>query len=432
VLDELFRQGRRVLAVATRPMPGATSCSAADERGLRLEGLLVFADPVRADAAAALERLRRLEVDVKIITGDNGVVAQTVCAQVGMRAGDTIDGAALDALDDAALSAQLPATTVFARVSPEQKARIVRVARLHGADVGFLGDGANDAVALHEADVGISVDGAAEVAKDAADVVLLRHALDVLADGVVGGRRIFANTVKYVLMGTSSNFGNMISAAGASLVLPFLPLLPTQVLLNNLLYDAGQLPIPSDRVDEEMLRRPAGWDVGLIRRYMAVFGPISSLFDVLMFVVLLRAFHAGPELFRSGWFVESLATQTLVVHVIRTRRTPFFRSRPGTALLVTTLAVVAAAFAIPWLPFAGDLGFVPLPASLVATIVGFIVAYLALVEAAKVWFFAHEERLAARAPRISALPAAVAVTGRQRRVHRRAARFSHRGKLNNG
>ena len=235
----------------------------------------------------------------------------------------------IGALDDDALRDQVEGVTIFARVSPEQKARLIRAHRGANRDVAFLGDGVNDAVALHAADVGISVESATDVAKDAADIVLLDKDLDVLADGVAEGRRTFANTIKYVLMGTSSNFGNMFSAAVASTFLSFLPMLPSQILLNNLLYDASQMTIPTDHVDPEMLARPSHWDITFIRRFMLVFGPISSLFDFLTFALMLGPFAAGPALFRSGWFVESLATQTLVVFVIRTRRVPFWRSRPS-------------------------------------------------------------------------------------------------------
>ena len=240
-------------------------------------------------------------------------------------------GADIDAAGDR-LGDLLARTTVFARVSPEHKAQIVRAQRRTGTDVAFLGDGVNDAVALHAADVGISVDSATDVAKDAADVLLLEKDLDVLADGVMGGRRIFANTMKYVLMGTSSNFGNMFSAAGASIFLTFLPMLPSQILLNNLLYDSSPLAIPTDEVDPEQVAQPTRWDVGFIRRFMLFFGPVSSIFDFITFGVMLWVFHAGPALFRSGWFVESLATQTLVIFAIRTRRIPFFRSRPSLPL----------------------------------------------------------------------------------------------------
>ena len=253
-------------------------------------------------------------------------------------------------------------TTVFARVSPEHKARIVRVQRRTGGGVAFLGDGVNDALALHAADVGISVDSGTDVAKDAADVILLEKDLDVLADGVAEGRRIFANTIKYVLMGTSSNFGNMFSAAGASIFLTFLPMLPSQILLNNLLYDTSQLAIPTDNVDEEQLRRPSHWDIGFIRRFMVVFGPLSSVFDFATFGVMLWVFHAGAAQFRSGWFVESLATQTLVIFAIRTRRVPFFRSHPSLPLTLAALGVVAVGALLPATPLAHTLGFSPLPA----------------------------------------------------------------------
>ena len=245
----------------------------------------------------------------------------------------------------------------------------------------------NDALALHAADVGISVDTAADVAKDAADIVLLEKDLNVLADGIAEGRRTFANTIKYVLMGTSSNFGNMFSAAVASTFLSFLPMLPSQILLNNLLYDSSQMTIPTDLVDEEMLTRPSHWDVRFIRRFMIFFGPISSLFDFVTFAIMLRVFHAGPALFRSGWFVESLATQTLVVFVIRTRRTPFWRSRPSRTLLVAVLTVVAVGIYLPFSRIAHTLGFQPLPASFFAALVGMVVAYLTIVEFGKRHFF---------------------------------------------
>ena len=245
-----------------------------------------------------------------------------------------LSGAEVEALDDDQLEAAIPTTTVFARIGPDQKSRIIKVARRTGKDVAFLGDGVNDAVALHHADVGISVDSGTDVAKDAADVVLLDKDLGVLAEGVMEGRRIFANTMKYVLMATSSNFGNMFSAAGASVFLSFLPMLPSQILLNNLLYNAGQLVIPTDRVDPEALARPAAWDMKFIRRFMSVFGPVSSIFDFLTFWVMLSLLHAGHAEFRTGWFVESIATQTLVIYVIRTRRVPFFKSRPSLPMLV--------------------------------------------------------------------------------------------------
>ena len=280
---------------------------------------------------------------------------------------------------------------MFARVSPEQKSRIIKVARRLGDDVAFLGDGVNDAVALHAADVGISVDSATDVAKDAADIVLLDKDLGVLADGVMEGRRIFANTMKYVLMATSSNFGNMFSAAGASLFLSFLPMLPSQILLNNLLYDVGQLAIPTDRVDPETVARPAAWDIGFVRRFMTVFGPISSIFDFLTFFVMLTILNAGHTEFRTGWFVESLATQTLVVFLIRTRRVPFFHSRPSTAMMITPTAMATARRAsCRSRRSPTSLGFTALPLTFFLILVAMVVAYLALVEITKSRFYARE------------------------------------------
>jgi Mg2+-importing ATPase len=392
VLERLFEDGARVVAVASRPVSGLVVPSAADERDLRLEGFLTFADNPKADAGPSIARLNDLGVDVKLITGDNGAVAAKVCRDIGVSVGRVVSGAELEALDDHGLAGVLPATTVFARVSPEQKARVVRVARTLHTDVAFLGDGVNDAVALHAADVGISVESGSDVAKDAADIVLLDKDLGVLADGVMEGRRIFANTMKYVLMATSSNFGNMFSAAGASLFLSFLPMLPSQILLNNLLYDVGQLAIPTDRVDAEALARPAAWDIGFVRRFMAVFGPLSSIFDFLTFFVMLDVLGAGQHEFRTGWFVESLATQTLVVFVIRTRRVPFVSSRPSRAMIALPLACAATGAILPLTPLAPLLGFTALPLSFFAILVAMLVAYLALVEFAKRWFYRAQEQ----------------------------------------
>ncbi|MDT5036030.1 MAG: P-type Mg2+ transporter [Micromonosporaceae bacterium] len=409
-----FAAGNRVVAVATRPAADLAQLTPADERDLRLAGLLVFLDPPKPDAAVALARLAGLGIAVKIVTGDNPAVAVKVCQDLGLPAGAALTGTDIDGLDDTQLAAALTTTTVFARVSPEHKARIVRLQRLTGADVAFLGDGVNDALALHAADVGISVDSASDVAKDAADVILLEKDLGVLADGVVEGRRIFANTIKYVLMGTSSNFGNMFSAAGASLFLAFLPMLPSQILLNNLLYDASQLAIPTDNVDEEQLRRPSHWDIRFIRRFMLYFGPFSSLFDFATFAVMLWVFHSGPTQFRTGWFVESLATQTLVIFAIRTRRIPFFRSHPSLPLTLAALGVATVGALLPATPVAHLLGFRRLPGGFFAALAAMVAGYLGLIEAGKRLFYG-----AAHAPvTVTAPPVG------HRHLRRRAAYFT--------
>lgn len=418
-LQQQFAAGSRVVAVASRPAGALTIPTPADERDLTLAGFLLFLDRPKVSAAASLRRLAELGIAVKVCTGDNPVVAERVCAELGLASGGTLTGADLIGMTDDALAAAAQETTIFARVSPEQKARLIRLLRRRGRAVGFLGDGVNDALALHAADVGVSVDTATDVAKDAADVVLLEKDLGVLADGVTEGRRIFANTIKYVLMGTSSNFGNMFSAAAASAFLSFLPMLPSQILLNNLLYDAGQLAIPTDRVDSEQLRAPSHWDIAFIRRFMLFFGPISSLFDFVTFAVLLSVFQAGPELFRSGWFVESLATQTLVIFVIRTRRSPFTRSRTSRPLLVAALTTVVVGAILPMSPLAPLLGFVPLPAALLLTLAVMVVGYLVLIEFAKRVFFAEPERPVPH----------VRTRGPQHRIHRRAARFSQAAPL---
>jgi P-type Mg2+ transporter len=418
VLERLFAEGRRVVAVGARPARPGERLGPEAEAGLSLRGLLVFDDPPKADAAGSLARLVRLGVDVRVVTGDNGAVARRVCEEIGLPVAGSLSGGELEEMSDEELREALPRTTIFSRVSPEQKSRIIRAQRAMGSDVGFLGDGVNDAIALHHADVGISVEGGTDVARDAADVVLLTKDLGILADGVVEGRRIFANTTKYVLMGTASNFGNMFSAGVASLVLDFLPMLPSQILLNNLLYDVSELTIPTDRVDEELLERPSRWDIGFIRRFMVVFGPVSSLYDFATFAVLILGFDAGETLFHTGWFVESLATQSLVIFVIRTRRVPFTRSRPSTPLLVTTLAVVAVGAALPFSPAADALGFEPLPPALAGVIAAMVVSYLGLVELVKRAFFRH--------PPAPVRPLALPRPRRERRIHRRAASWSRR------
>ncbi len=417
VLGRLLDAGHRLLALAERTIDVRATYTDADEAELELLGFLAFADPPKADAAESVARLRRLGIELKVLTGDNERTAAYVCHEVGLPVAGIARGEDLIGLSDDELAGLVARTTVFARVGPEQKAALVTAAQRNGDDVAFLGDGVNDAVALHRADVGISVESAVDVAREAADVVLLEKSLGALADGVVEGRRIFANTMKYVLMGTSSNFGNMFSAAAASLFLSFLPMLPSQILLNNLLYDCSELTIPTDNVDEELLARPEHWDIGFIRRFMAVFGPISSLYDFATFGVMLWVFHADASLFRSGWFVESLATQALVVFVIRTRRVPFFSSRPSRPLLATTLAVVLVGLLIPYSPAAHLLGFRALPLLFLAILVAMAVTYLALAELAKSYFFRHEASVTGGGPNDQG-----ASVGRSRFGRRRAKR----------
>lgn len=416
-VEREFESGSRLVAVAARSASGLTSIEPEDEHDLTLVGFLGFVDPPKADASESLRRLADLGIEVKVVTGDNERVAKKVCEDLGVRVGRILNGSQLEGMPDEELGRTLPATTIFARVTPEQKSRIIRLARLHGLDVGYIGDGVNDAVALHVADVGISVESATDVAKDAADILLLKKDLGTLADGVVEGRRVFANTIKYILMATSSNFGNMFSAAAASAFLRFLPMLPSQILLNNLLYDMSQTTIPTDRVDPEMVARPAHWDTRFIRRFMTYFGPISSLFDFATFGVMLWVFHAGASLFQTGWFVESLATQTLVIFVIRTRRVPFFRSRPSTMQLVATLSCASAGVLIPYVPpLARLFGFQALPVSFLAIVLVFILAYLTLAELGKAWFF--------RTPAPTRPPAVHFEALRRRRVRKVVSRFS--------
>ncbi|MCD2344254.1 magnesium-translocating P-type ATPase [Ideonella azotifigens] len=381
--NALSRDGLRVLAVASRRVPPAHDhAQLDDERELVFCGFAVFLDPPKAGVSEALSRLRALHVHVKVLTGDNEGVTRHVCAQVGLPVHNLLTGAQIEQLDDAALAAQAQKTSVFCRVSPAQKSRVLNALKSRGHVVGYIGDGVNDAPALHDADVGISVDTAVDVAKDAADMILLERDLNVLHDGVVEGRRTFSNVMKYIMMATSSNFGNMLSMAAASVFLPFLPMLPVQVLLNNLLYDASEATIPFDGVDAEELLRPHDWDPAFIRRFTLVFGPLSSLFDFATFAMLRLGFGADAALFRTGWFIESMATQVLVIFVLRTRGRPW-RSRAHPALATAALATVAVAVLLPFTPLAGLLGFVAPPAGMLLAIAGVAALYLVCVEFAK-------------------------------------------------
>jgi Mg2+-importing ATPase len=380
--NELNNQGFRSLAVAYVEVPARPNYSVGDERNLILVGFLTFSDEPLADATQVMESLKQDGVEVKVISGDNDRVTGHVCAQVGIAPGHILTGDELERMTDPALGHDVEETRVFARISPAQKNRILLALKHNGHAVGFMGDGINDAPSLHAADVGISVSSAVDVARDSADVILVEPGLRVLHDGIVEGRKAFGNVMKYLLMGTSSNFGNVLSMAAASFFLPFLPMLPTQILLNNLLYDVGQLTIPTDNVDETYLQKPQRWNISLIRNFMVFIGPISSLFDFLTFYVLLHFFHSTEAQFHTGWFVESLATQTLVLFVIRTSKNPL-RSRPSRPLLATCLAVVAIGIYLPFSPLAGMLGFTRLPAGFFAFLAVATGAYLLLVEAAK-------------------------------------------------
>ncbi|MEU8952990.1 magnesium-translocating P-type ATPase [Streptomyces sp. NPDC048518] len=390
------RAGLRVLAVATRTFPVApdaperSAYSVADETGLTLVGFLAFLDPPKQDAADALRALADSGVAVKVVTGDNELVAARVCADVGLDVGELITGATVDLVDDAELARLARTTTVFAKVNPVQKARIVRALKAGGHTVGFLGDGINDAAALREADVGVSVDTAVDIAKESADIILLKKDLMVLEQGVLMGRQTFGNTVKYIKMTASSNFGNVFSVLVASAFIPFQPMLAIHLLVQNLCYDISQLAIPWDRMDEEYLKKPRAWDARGIGRFMVRIGPISSLFDITTFLVLWHVFHADTPaeqtLFQTGWFVEGLLSQTLVVHMIRTRKIPFVQSRASVPVLVMTGAVMAFGLWLPFSPLATALSMEPLPMSYFPWLFGTLLAYCALTQAVKGWY----------------------------------------------
>ena len=383
LFEALGDDGMRVLAICWRAMPPECSTvRAADEESLIFAGFAAFLDPARQDCREALSALAARGVAVKIVTGDNERVASHLCRTLSLEVEGQLLGSQIEHLDFDGLAAAAERTTLFCRVSPAQKTRIIAALRARSHVVGYMGDGINDAPALRAADVGISVDGAVDVAKDAADVILMRHHLTEVISGMLEGRRSYANVMKYLRMGTSSNFGNMTSMAAATVVLPFLPLLPLQVLLNNLLYDLSEVALPFDRVEDEELARPCAWSVDSIRRFMLTFGPLSSIFDFLTFGVLILMFQAGTELFRTGWFVESVASQVLVIFAIRSAR-PMLSGTPHPALLAAAALVVAVAIALPLTPLAPWLGFTPLPVSLALALAGLVVAYLGLVEAIK-------------------------------------------------
>ena len=385
--EALGRDGFRVLGIAWKQQSaGVTTVAQSEECDLTFAGFAAFQDPPKQSARQALESLAGLGVGVKVVTGDNELVAEHVCRELGLPLAGTLTGAEVHAMDDAVLDARVEQTSLFCRVTPVQKNRIILALKRRGHAVGFLGDGINDAPALHAADVGISVDGAVDVAKEAADLILLERDLAVLRDGVVEGRRTLGNIIKYILMGTSSNFGNMFSMAGAALFLPFLPMLPIQILVNNFLYDLSEIPIPTDSVEDDYIRRPHRWDMRFIRRFMMTMGPVSSIFDFFTFFVLYKVLGAGEALFQTGWFMESLATQSLVIFVIRTRGNPL-RSRPSLALALTAAGVAFMGLFLPTMPIGATLGFVSPPPILFAIIAATVLAYLGTAEMVKRWFY---------------------------------------------
>jgi len=405
VLEEaqaLGRDGFRVLAVAYREFPRDKSqFSVADEAELVLLGYIAFFDPPKDTAGQAIAELRDAGVRVKVLTGDNALVARKVCGDMGLNVERFVTGDEIGGLSKEQLGELADHTDVFARLTPLQKEELIGALRSRGHVVGYLGDGINDAPSLKTADVGISVDTGVDVAKEASDVVLLEKSLTVLEDGIIEGRRVFSNIIKYIRMGASSNFGNMFSVVGAASFLPFLPMAPIQILTNNLLYDFSQVGIPTDQVDEELLRKPRQWNIANIKRFMVFIGPISSIFDYATYALMLWVFSchrfSAPDtaahvkeyyeqLFHTGWFVESLLTQTLIVHIIRTRKIPFLQSRPSAGLVLTTLIAIGVAIWLPYSPVARYLGFVPLPADYWFWLAGFLLAYSVLTHLVKTWF----------------------------------------------
>jgi Mg2+-importing ATPase len=354
-----------------------------------LLGFLAFLDPPKATAPEALQELKHLNVDIKILTGDNDIVTRKICSQVGLPVESILLGPEVEKMTDAELTVAAEKITVFAKLSPAHKQRIIRILQAKGHVVGFMGDGINDAPALRAADVGISVNSAVDIAKESSDIILLESNLLVLNDGVIEGRRVFGNITKYIRMAASSNFGNMFSVVGGSAFLPFLPMLPLQVLTNNLLYDFSQTAIPTDNVDEEWLSRPRKWTIGALRRFIIFIGPISSIFDYATYFIMLYVFNCwnNPALFHTGWFVESLFTQTLIIHVIRTNRIPFLQSRASRSLMLASLAIVAVGAYLTVSPLAPMLGFVPLPLLYWPLLAGMLLMYLVLTQVVKTWFY---------------------------------------------
>jgi Mg2+-importing ATPase len=414
---DLSSQGFRVLGVCYRRVEaGKTSFSITDEKDMVFLGFIAFIDPLKQSAKESLDLLRRSGIKLKILTGDNEIVAARICQQLdfqtfefsrGTKYDDTtglitrtietnpvniVPSSEVQQMNDDALARVVESADIFTRVNPAQKNRIMNALKANGHVVGYIGDGINDTPSMKVADVSISVMNAVDIAKESADIILLKNDLKVISDGVVEGRKTFGNTMKYIMMAMSSNFGNMFSAAAASLFLPFLPMLPIQILLNNLLYSFAQLALPSDNVDASYIQRPRRMHISFVRNFMITFGPVSSIFDFLTFAILLFVFHAGdrPSLFQTAWFVESLFTQTLVIFVIRTSLSPFYKSKPGRLLVINIVVILLISLALPYIMIGKFFSFVPLPVNFLLILVAFIVIYLSLVEIIKRWFYRRE------------------------------------------
>jgi len=389
--DDLNGQGFRVIALAYKQMQGAPDepvYAIKDESDLILLGFLAFLDPPKDTATEALKRLHSLNVDVKILTGDNEIITAYICKEVGMPVEHLLLGSQIEAMSEGELAVAVAASSVFARLAPAHKERIIRALQSKDHVVGFMGDGINDAPALKAADVGISVDSAVDIAKESSDIILLENNLLILEQGVLEGRRVFGNIIKYIKMAASSNFGNMFSVVGASVFLPFLPMLPIQVLINNLLYDFSQTTIPTDEVDADWLIKPRKWEIGEIQRFILFIGPISSVFDYLTFFIMLYLFNSwqNPALFHTGWFVESIFTQTLIIHVIRTNKIPFIESRASWQLIATSLVIVTVGGWLTVSPLADTLGFVALPPLYWLLLAIMLLCYMFLTQLVKTWF----------------------------------------------
>ena len=382
------REGFRTLAVCYRILAGDQNrYNATDEQEMVILGLVTFIDPPKESAKESVGLLAESGIELKILTGDDELVTQKTCELIGLSVKGVLSGREIENMDPETLSRVVGDVTIFSRVTPVQKNLVMNSLKRNGHVVGFMGDGINDAPSIREADVGISVENAVDIAKESADIILLKNDLRILHEGVLEGRRTFGNTMKYILMGTSSNFGNMFSVACASFFLRFLPMLPIQILLNNLLYDISESSIPTDNVDESYTKSPKKWDIEFIKKFILIFGPISSVFDILTFCILLFIFNADASLFQTAWFIESICTQTLIIFAIRTRVVPFYKSKPSIPLIVSTLSIVTIACLLPFTVIGSIFGFVQPPVSFFAVLVGLVIGYLILVELTKKWFY---------------------------------------------